>query len=344
MENVQIPPDLIERHEREKTFISLEREQKNVTVLFIDMKGFSRMFKKHDEKAIFAIIDLYFRVLHSIVKRNNGIVYKFLGDGLMAVWGLPSPHKNDAYNAVRTAIEMRMGVFHLIPELVRIGAVPIEVGIGIGTGNITCGFVGPTTARDFTLVGACILKAAQLETITSDNRILIDCATANAVKPYSYLISRPSDARHPLLKNERVYELEGIYQQSNEFDSVRKHPRVIVAKAVGITQCSTNKRKVGMIRSVGEGGLGLELHDNKDFDLQIGEKTIIDSRGFRLLGLDQVKGIVIRKQEFQGEGTFRLKKWDIGIKMLDLPEKTKKTLDKAIVGKQLIETCDTDEE
>jgi hypothetical protein len=217
------------------------------------------------------------------------------------------------------------------------------VGIGIGSGNITCGFVGPPTTRDFTVVGESILKAAQLESAASNNRILIDSMTANAVKPYSYLIPKSGGSNHHLLKDEQVYELEGIYQQSSEFDSVRKHPRVIVAKAVGITRSSTKKRKVGMIRSIGEGGLGLELHDDKDFDLQIGEKTVIDSRRFSLLGLEEVKGIVIRKQEFHGEGTFRMKKWDIGIKLLDLPEKTRKTLDKAIIGKHLIEPRDENE-
>jgi class 3 adenylate cyclase len=337
MDNVQIPPDLVEKLEQEKIHININREQKKITVLFIDMKAFSRIFKKHDEETIFAILDLFFRVIHSIVKKNNGIIYKYLGDGLMAVWGFPIHHLNDSYNAVRAAIEMRMGIFHLIPELVKIGAVPIEIGIGIGTGTVTCGFVGPSSSRDFTIVGQCILKAAQLESVASDNRILIDETTAEEVNPYSYLISRSGISRHHLLKNEKIYELDGIYQQSQEFDSVRKHPRVIVAKAVGITKCSTKKRKVGLIRSIGEGGLGLEIHDSKDFDLQIGEKTILDSRRLTLLGMDEVKGIVIRKQELQAEGIFHLKKWDIGIRLLELPEKIKKRLEKAIVGKKLIE-------
>jgi adenylate cyclase len=235
-------------------------------------------------------------MLHSIVKKNNGIVVKFIGDSLMAVWGLPVPHANDAYNAVRTAIEMRMGIFHLIPELVRIGTVPLEIGIGIGTSTVTCGFIGPSSTRDFTLVGECILKAARFESIASDNRIFIDRTTAEEVRPYSYLISIPHGSRHYILKNEKIYELEGIYELSQEFESVRRYPRVIVAKAVGITKSSTKKRKVGLIRSIGEGGLGIEMLESKDFNLEIGEKIIIDSRHLSLLGVDKVNGIVIRKQ------------------------------------------------
>jgi class 3 adenylate cyclase len=336
LDKLQIPPDLVKKLEKEGTFINIEREQKKVTVLFIYLTAFSHMFKKHDTETVFAIIDLYFRMLHSIVQKNNGIVNKFIGDSLMAVWGLPVPHANDAYNAVRTAIEMRMGIFHLIPELVRIGTVPLEVGIGIGTSTATCGFIGPSSVRDFTLVGECILKAARLELMASDNRIFIDRTTAEEVRPYSYLISIPHGSRPYILKNEKIYELEGIYELSQEFESVRRYPRVIVAKAVGITKSSTKKRKVGLIRSIGEGGLGIEMHENKDFNLEIGEKIIIDSRHLSLLGTNKINGIVIRKQELQGEGIIYLKKWDIGIKLLELPEKTKKILEKAIVGRTMI--------
>jgi class 3 adenylate cyclase len=217
VDNVIVPPDLVETLQKEKNFVDLERQQKKVTVLFIDMKAYSRMFKRHEEETVLAILDLFFRVLHPIVRKNYGIVYKFLGDGLMAVWGLPMPHINDSYNAVRAAIEMRMGVFHLIPELVRIGTVPIEVGMGIGTGTVTCGYVGPPASRDFTLVGECILKAAGLESAASDNAILIDENTAEEVRPFSYLIYRPSGSAPSVLKKEKIYELEGIYQQSHEF-------------------------------------------------------------------------------------------------------------------------------
>ena len=338
MDNVIVPPDLVETLQKEKDFVDLERQQKKVTVLFIDMKAYSRMFKRHEEETVLAILDLFFRVLHPIVWKNHGIVYKFLGDGLMAVWGLPLSHINDSYNAVRAAIEMRMGVFHLIPELVRIGTVPIEVGMGISTGTVTCGFVGPPASRDFALVGECILKATGLESAASDNTILIDENTAEEVRPFSYLIYRRSGSVPDVLKKEKIYELEGIYQQSQEFDSVRKYPRVIVSKPVGITKSSTKKRRVGLLRSIGEGGLGIEMHDTEDFDLDIGDKTVVDSQRLSLLGENAVLGTVIRKKEFQGEGIFHLKKWDVGIKLYNLPENVKKKLDKAIVGKKLIDS------
>jgi class 3 adenylate cyclase len=337
MDKLQIPPDLMQKLEKEKISINLQREQKRVTVLFIDMKGFSLLFKKLDTEIIFALLDLYFRVLHSIVKKNNGIVNKFFGDGLMAVWGIPGAHANDAYNAARAAIEMRMGIFHLIPELFKIDTIPLEIGISIGTGIVTSGFVGPSIARDYTLVGECILRAVQLKSIASDNRIYIDSETAQEIKPYSYLIPMLDVSQHYMLKNQAIYELEGIYELSQEFESVRRYPRVIVAKAAGIIQSTTKKRKVGLIKSIGEGGFGIEMHKYKDFDLKIGDRTIIDSRHLGLLEMDKVKGIVIRKNELQGDGIFHLKKWDIGIKLLQLPEKAKKILMKAMVGRKMMQ-------
>jgi hypothetical protein len=254
----------------------------------------------------------------------------------MAVWGLPFPHPNDAYNAARAAIEMRMGIFHLIPELVRIGTVPLEIGIGIGTGTVTCGFVGPPSSRDFTLTGESVLRAARLESIASDNRIFVDDETADAVKPYSYLIPILDVSQNYVLKNKAIYELEGIYELNQEFDSLRQYPRVIVAKAVGVIKSSTKKRKVGLLKSIGEGGLGIEMHDSKDFDLEVGENTAIASRRLSLLEMDEVYGTVIRKNELQGEGIFHLKKWDIGIQFSGLPSKAKDRLKKASTGKKMI--------
>ncbi len=336
MDMFHLPPDLERKLIEKEMQIKGEGEMKKISVLFVDIINFHNLFKMHDDKTILAIIDLYFRVLESIVKKYDGIIPWIGGGGLMAVWGLPAMQKSDAYNAVRAAIEMRMEMFHLIPELVRIGSLPLEIGIGIGTGKAISGFVGPSARRDFTLVGSCVNRGDRLKSIASDNRIFIDKTTAGEVKLLSYLLPIQQITKKYGMDDIKAYEVEGIYEFNPEFESVRRHPRFLVAKIIGITRVESKQRKAGLIKSISEGGLGIELHDHKDFILNIGDKTIFDSRQLSLLGRDEVKGVVIRKEEYKSDGIFRLKTWDIGVRMMELSEEVIKRLQRVAVGKEIM--------
>jgi class 3 adenylate cyclase len=336
MELLNIPPDLETKLKDEGMELNGKGEVKKVTVLFVDIKNFTGLFQKHDSSTVLAIMDLYFRVLMSIVKKYDGIIPMISGGSLMAVWGLPLEQRSDAYNAARAAIDMRMEMFHLVPELVRVGTVPLEIGIGIGSGKVVSGFVGPSSRRDFTLVGNCIIRGQRLESIASDNRIFIDKITASEVKSLSYLLPIKKTMVKLGIKDIDAYEIEGIYEFNRQFESVRRHPRFLVAKVIGIKKVSPQKRKAGMLKSIGEGGLGIELHDHKDFELKIGDKTVIDAKGLNLLGMEEVKGVVVRKEEHKADGIFRMKTWDVGIKLLELPEETKKRLQKLAVGKRVM--------
>jgi len=336
MDRQYIPPDLEARLKKEGVELKSTGELKKITVLSVDMRGFSPILQKYNEETVLSIIDLYFRILSSIVRDHNGVVYDHVGNGLMAVWGLPTHHKFDAYNAASAAIQMRIGMFHFIPELVRIGAVPIEIGIGIGTGTSIAGLIGPQAMKSFTLVGNCIERALGLQSIASDNRIYIDRLTAAEVSPYSFLMPVNINSGLKGLEEEKIYELEGIYELNEEFESLRKHPRVLVAKVVGVTKPATKQRKPGLIKSIGEGGMGFEIHDYRDFELQVGEETIFEPKGLNFMGMKEVKGFVVRKEELEGSGIFHLKTWDIGVKLVQIPEETKRILLKIYAGSKIV--------
>jgi len=336
MEFRYIPPDLAESLEKSGITIDNTGEVRKITVMFVDMRGFTHILARHDAKRVLQVLDIYFRMLVAIIRKYGGIIDKYMGDGLMALWGFPHEKISDTYNAIRAAIEIRIGMFRLIPELVRISEIPLEVGIGIGTGTVVAGFVGPPSRRDFTLVGNCINRAARLQELASDNRIFVDAATAAEVKHYSYMINVPRANHTHRLPDENVYELEGIYEYSKEFESNRRYPRVIVAKVVGITKVGSGKRKAALVKSIGEGGLGVEIHDHSNFELNVGDQAFFNSRNLSLLGKSDARGMVVRKKELKGNGIFRLKTWDIGVKFTDLSEEVKKKLLKVLVGSKRV--------
>jgi len=249
-----------------------------------------------------------------------------MGDGMMAVWGLPAGRKDDSYRAARAAIDIRLGMFRIIPELVRLGEVPLEIGVGLGTGPALVGFVGPKNRRTYTLVGDCINRAARLEGVASDNRIFLDEPTAEELRTCSYLVYVVKDRLPATLAGERVFELEGIYDFNPQYESSRRHPRLVVARVAGITNIKTNARKPALIKSVGEGGLGVEMHDFPDFSLKVGDETAFDSSDLRVIDLQDVRGQVIRKLELKEKGIFRVKTWDIGVKFRNIPEDARRNL------------------
>jgi hypothetical protein len=244
--------------------------------------------------------------------------FKLVGDGLMAVWGLPVGKKSDVYNAIRAAIEIRIGMFRLIPELVSIGEVPLEVGIGIGSGTAATGLVGPTSRKEFTLVG------------------FIDSATAKEVRTFSYLLAAALKSHPYILKGTRAYEIEGLCEVNEEFARMRRHPRVVVAKIAGITKLSSNKRKPALIKSIGEGGLGVEIHDYEDFRLDIGDEALFDSSRLSLLNQENTKGYIVRKKELKGGGIYRIKTWDVGVKFFDISDEVRHRLLKVFVGNEAL--------
>ncbi|HUT66348.1 MAG TPA: adenylate/guanylate cyclase domain-containing protein [Spirochaetota bacterium] len=333
MSKPHLPPDLVEKLESQNIDQEKLVGQKKLTVMFVDLRGFSIILEKMNAKSVLKILDIYFRMIASIVNEYNGIVDKYIGDGLMAVWGLPQESTADVYKAICTAIEIRTGMFRLLPELVKIGVVPLETGIGIATGMAVAGFVGPPLRRDFTLIGQCINRADRLQSIASNNRVFTDENTKVEILPYSYLIKIPKTSHTTVLPDEEIYEMEGIYEFDMEHDSKRKHPRVKVAKVGGITQLSSQQRKAALIKSISEGGLGIEIHDLEDFTLGVGEEVVIDSKTFGLMSNQEARGLIVRKTELSGGGIFRIKTWDIGIKALNLSEAIKGKLHKMSLQK-----------
>lgn len=333
---VHIPPDLERRLKDERAMINPAGEFKKITAMFVDMRGFSFMLEKQSAKKVLQLLDIYFRMLVVIVKEYDGMVDKFIGDGLLAIWGLPNNKKSDVYNAIRAAIGIRIGMFRLIPELVSIGEVPLEIGVGIGTGEAVTGFVGPSQRKEFTLVGNCINRAARLQALASDNRIFIDASTAREVRTFSYLLKAVLKKAPYVLKDTRSYELEGLCEYSEEFQQIRKHPRLVVAKVAGITNVSSNVRKPALVKSIGEGGFGIEIHDYDDFSLEIGDETILDSSHLSLFNKESTRGYIVRKKELKGGGIYRIKTWDVGVKFIDISEEVRKRLLKIFVGNETL--------
>src|SRR5829696_6550570 len=143
------------------------REQrKTVTVLFCDMTGSTSLGESVDPEALRALLARYFERMKGIVERHGGSVEKFIGDAVMAVFGVPVVHEDDALRAVRAAAEMR----DALPKL------GLQARIGLNTGEVVTG------TEERLATGDALNVAARLEQAARPGEILIGSETLALVR------------------------------------------------------------------------------------------------------------------------------------------------------------------
>ena len=113
--------------------------RKTVTVVFCDVTGSTELGEKLDPESLRDVQTRYFDAMRAAIERHGGTVEKYIGDAVMAVFGIPQLHEDDALRACRAVIDMRDGLAELNKELERDRGVTIRVHIGVNTGRVVAG-------------------------------------------------------------------------------------------------------------------------------------------------------------------------------------------------------------
>ena len=146
--------------------------KKEISILFTDIRGFSKIFDNYDSKEIAEMLNVYFSNASRTIKKNNGFINKFIGDSVMALFNAASKDENHLLNTVRSAIEMKNEMAEINKKLKAKNLEAIEVGYGIDSGNCAVGTIGSKEKLEFTAIGAPVNIAFRLQSI-SDGSILI---------------------------------------------------------------------------------------------------------------------------------------------------------------------------
>ncbi|MBI4494384.1 MAG: response regulator [Chloroflexi bacterium] len=149
------------------------------TVLFGDLRGFTSLTATLEPERVVAVLNAHLGKMAEIVLRYDGMVDKFVGDAIMAVFGPPIPMADDAIRAVLAALEMQTAVAGLqIPGL---DGVRLPVGIGINTGEVVAGNIGSDRRLEYTVIGDAVNLAARLEQAAGPGQVVISHHTQELV-------------------------------------------------------------------------------------------------------------------------------------------------------------------
>jgi class 3 adenylate cyclase/tetratricopeptide (TPR) repeat protein len=156
-----------------------EEVRKTVTVVFCDLKDSTSLGEKLDSESLREVLDVYFSAMRQVLERHGGTVEKYIGDAIMAVFGLPRLHEDDALRAVRAALEMGTVLEDLNARLQATWGVRLQNRTGVNTGEVVAADMA-TGQRLAT--GDTINVAARLEQAAPDGEVLIGDATFRLVK------------------------------------------------------------------------------------------------------------------------------------------------------------------
>ena len=160
---------------------SLGGVNQTITVLFADIRGFTSMSERENPERMVRLLNRYFTAMSEIIFAHGGTLDKYIGDGLMAIFGAPTATPDDALNAAKASLAMQRRVGILNGELVADGLSPVTVGMGLHTGEALIGYIGSEKRSEYTAIGDTVNLAARLESNARGGQILLSEATAKAI-------------------------------------------------------------------------------------------------------------------------------------------------------------------
>jgi len=177
-----VPSQILD--ELQKLNKNLAPRIQTVSILFSDIRGFTKMSESLTPPELTDLLNVYyFYPFDNIIFKHGGILDKHIGDSIMGVFGAPITREDDARRAVECAIEMRVKLAEINVDIIKKN-IKIQVGFGISTGEAMVGIFGSTIRKEYTALGQPVNFAARLEHLAKADQILICSETYEAVKDY----------------------------------------------------------------------------------------------------------------------------------------------------------------
>jgi adenylate cyclase len=148
--------------------VKLGGERKEATIFFSDVRGFTAMSETMEPEQVVDMLNEYMTRMVSIIRQNHGIVDKYVGDAIMALWGVPIGGNDDVYHAVKTCLAMREELAKLNELRISRGQSALKIGMGLNVGPVIAGNIGSVEKMEYTVIGDSVNLASRMESMTKE--------------------------------------------------------------------------------------------------------------------------------------------------------------------------------
>jgi adenylate cyclase len=221
--------------------LNLDGEEQEITVAFADIRGFTEITRSTEARDLVKVINKYLAVIIQAVDKNQGVINKFNGDGVMAIWNAPTACKHHALLAIKAAMEAQNGIKELQqkePSLLK-----MNFGIGISTGIAVCGNLGCKDRLEYSAIGTTVNAASRITSIAPGCTVLINDDTYQMVKDHVEVKSLGEMTIKADKELFRLYEVVQIYDDLNTNSKLigcnvsdDMHPSAHLQMDAGITE------------------------------------------------------------------------------------------------------------
>jgi PAS domain S-box-containing protein len=195
--------------------LSLGGERREITVLTSDIRGFTAQSEQLLPEQVIKIINHYFAAMIDVISQYQGTINEFMGDGILVLFGAPIARADDPERAVACAVAMQLAMKKVNKQIQAWGFAPLEMGIGINTGDVVVGNIGSEKRTKYGVLGSEVNLTYRIESYSVGGQILISESTlkkvSQIVKIQSEKIVKPKGVTHPI----PIYEVQGIAGQYN---------------------------------------------------------------------------------------------------------------------------------
>jgi class 3 adenylate cyclase/tetratricopeptide (TPR) repeat protein len=253
--------------------------RKTVTVLFSDVTGSTSLGELLDAESLRNVMTRYFDLARTVVLRHGGTVEKFIGDAVMAVFGVPAAHEDDALRAVRAATEMRGNLAALNDELERGSGVRLVIRIGVNSGEVVAG--DPSSGQSF-VSGDTVNVAARLEQAAQPGEILIGAGTLSLVRDAVRVeATEPLSLKgkaEPVPAFRLLAVLAGAPALARRLDSPMVGRNDELRQVLDALERAKGSRSCELVTIVGEAGVGKTRLTMEVLSRLAGKATVLEGR------------------------------------------------------------------
>lgn len=237
-------------------------KRRTVTVLFADLCDYTGLSSKIDDESLYEIIQSYIRMLAEKVYQHEGLVDKFTGDGVMALFGAPVALENPAERAVRAALEMQAGIEQLNQDFDLLKGEKLQLHCGLHRGTVIVGGIGSDLLLDYTAIGDSVNFAKRLQETAKPESILVSESVYKTTQALFEFQAQPRVSLKGYQESKKAYQVLGLKSLPGSVRGIRGLHSPMIGRSIELEELNTalvNLEKTHhgqFVAIIGEAGIG----------------------------------------------------------------------------------------